>query len=287
MAEILNLRYETSGDADDDKPWVIAEHIFNIINDYLQPSNTLSATEAAQKLDALFPNNRPDVDGEDKEEAGSFLAEFWEIIVMIAQQIPALHPAQDNLIGLLKALRELPTDLKVDIWGSDCRVWQDLPLIGVHMVEAENYTSEEDEPEKWKNFNAFCARLTRDGLCDMSLMGTHTLSSALEEEPDSRSRAYKAYGETFARQIPVAELWFSIAGKAMFERCRGDVDTEDLKDGCAGHLWENKPLGLSIERWDFWKDRFRTIGAHPVADEPTKEVAKKAHDVMNTIQSQA
>jgi hypothetical protein len=121
----------------------------------------------------------------------------------------------------------------------------------------------------------------------MSLMGTHTLSSALEEEPDSRSREYQTYGETFARHIPVAELWISIAGKAMFERCRGDVDTEDLKDGCAGHLWKNKPLGLSIERWDFWKERFRAIGAHPVADEPTKEVANKAHDAMNTIQSQA
>jgi hypothetical protein len=138
MAEILNLRHETNGDDDDGKPWVIAGHIFKIINDYLQPSNTLSATEAAQKIDALFPNNRPDVDGEEKEEAGSFLAEFWETVVMIAQQIPALHPAQDKLVGLLKALSELPTNLTVDIWGSDCRVWQDLPLIGVHMVEAEN-----------------------------------------------------------------------------------------------------------------------------------------------------
>jgi hypothetical protein len=138
MAEILNLRHETNGDDDDGKPWVIAGHIFKIINDYLQPSNTLSATEAAQKIDALFPNNRPDVDGEEKEEAGSFLAEFWETVVMIAQQIPALHPAQDKLVGLLKALSELPTNLTVDIWGSDCRVWKDLPLIGVHMVEAEN-----------------------------------------------------------------------------------------------------------------------------------------------------
>lgn len=147
--------------------------------------------------------------------------------------------------------------------------------------------SQDQEPEKWRNFNAFCARLTRGDVCDMSLIGTHTLSKTLEDEPDPRARAYHAYREVFKKQVPVAALWIEISGEAMWKRCKGDISTEGLEDGCRGRLWKGKPLGLSMERWEFWKDRWAVIGEHPVADEETKEQARRMHEVMVRVEREA
>ena len=128
----LPLRLITNDGGD---PWIVEQKMFDILNDFLQPSSVLSPTAAAKQLDRLFPLNRTDSDGERKEEPESFLWELWSVIIKVAQQIPWKSRAQDRLAELIKALRDLPSEIVVEIWSSKSRIWQDLPLLGPSLTE--------------------------------------------------------------------------------------------------------------------------------------------------------
>lgn len=127
---VLNLRLETN---DGGEPWIIEQKTFNLLNNYLQPYTTLSSTAVAKELDSLFPLNRAEP-GE-KEEPASFLCEMWGVVIKIAKQVPWKSPAQDKLAELLRVLRDLPSEMTVQIWGSDSKIWKDLPLLGPNLVE--------------------------------------------------------------------------------------------------------------------------------------------------------
>lgn len=43
---------------DDDDPWIIEEKMFNLFNNYLQPSSIIPALVTAQALNTLFPTHR-------------------------------------------------------------------------------------------------------------------------------------------------------------------------------------------------------------------------------------
>lgn len=116
---------------DDDDPWVIEQKIFDTLNGYLQPDSSVSATEAAQSIDSLFPTNRQD--DEDKEDPGSFLWQLWERVAKTAQQIPHAHPAQDKLAALVKCLHTMSSRVPVVIlqsWNTEYKLWEDLPMLG-------------------------------------------------------------------------------------------------------------------------------------------------------------
>ncbi len=143
---------------EDDDPWIIEQKTFEILNSYLQPSSTTSATAAAQGIDNLTPMKRPDQgDGKEIEEPESFMWETWGIFIEIAKQIPRDHPSQDRLVELVKALSSLaPTTVTIwqvsrccvvllidaqtstnhDALQTDIRVWTDLPMLSPSMREA-------------------------------------------------------------------------------------------------------------------------------------------------------
>lgn len=101
---------------DDPEPWFVEQKLFDILNEYLQPSSTTTPTVAAQGIDALTPMKRPDLaDGKRKQSPESFLWEIWETFIAIAKQIPHDHPSQDRLVEVVKALSELPPKT-VEIW---------------------------------------------------------------------------------------------------------------------------------------------------------------------------
>lgn len=99
-----------------DQPWIIAQKVFDILNDYLQPSNSTAPVDAARGIDNLTPMKRDLGDGEAKEGAEAFLWEIWEIFITIARQIPHDHPSQDRLVALIQALTTLPP--------TTVRIWQ-------------------------------------------------------------------------------------------------------------------------------------------------------------------
>lgn len=55
-------------------PWYIAQEIFDILSELLQPSSSLSLTAVAQRIDGFFPTKH--TGPEEKDETGSFL---WEL----------------------------------------------------------------------------------------------------------------------------------------------------------------------------------------------------------------
>ncbi len=306
----LSLHHETHGGGE---PWIIELHVFDILNEYLQPSSATSPTAAAQKIDSLFPLNREE-QGK-KEEPESFLWEIWELFGRVAQQIPWKHPSQDRLAELVKALCDLPSDMKVEIWGKDSRIWQDLPLLGPALTEMMNstllcmlfvtfklanrvqnlrkgqlitisavsaYASSDAAPQKrqrWCSLNAFEARLTRHSTCSRQYTALCALRGALESEPDPRSRAYHQQGPVLGLYVPVAAEWIFQCGHVLFAS-KESWDSESHGKG----LWKEKP-GFSPERWQYWKQRFLAISEHDQASAETKQVAKEAAEQMAKVEN--
>ena len=120
------------------EPWLIQDaKLYDICLKYLQQSPAHTATEAAQKLDALYPPKRTE-DG-DMQLQKFFVINVWDVILHMIRQIPDEHPAQDNLLELVEALRDLPTDIVVEIWSEKAKIWQDLPFL-VDILETEYYS---------------------------------------------------------------------------------------------------------------------------------------------------
>ncbi|OQV10035.1 hypothetical protein CLAIMM_14090 [Cladophialophora immunda] len=90
--------------------WIVTDTIFNIIVAYVQPSSPASALDTAVILDSLTPSKRRLVEGEKAEQPGSFLLEFWETFLCLAQQVPYDHPSQERLVQLVMELQSLENE---------------------------------------------------------------------------------------------------------------------------------------------------------------------------------
>ena len=110
-------------------PLVIGRSMFEILNNVIQPTSTLTVTTAASGLDRLFPLHDARAHMEQKEEPEAFLEELWGLVFDVAEQIPYNSPAQDTLAKLVKTLQAHPSHKTVNMGGVSCRVWADLPLL--------------------------------------------------------------------------------------------------------------------------------------------------------------
>lgn len=64
-------------------PWDIGLVIFEILNDFLQPSSNLSAFITAARVDALDPENRGP--GDEEEPGGGFIIGLWGTWYLISR----------------------------------------------------------------------------------------------------------------------------------------------------------------------------------------------------------
>ncbi|KAL1847246.1 hypothetical protein Daus18300_014010 [Diaporthe australafricana] len=155
---------------DDDDPWPVEWMMFNVLNDYLQPKPKLSVTQAAQCLDAIAPDNRPDLPGEEREPALNWMLEVSDLIWKVAKQIPYDHEGQDKLVQLIQALQQLPITAtyyssrsKVSMWRNHFEGWCDSERHSLLTPEKRK------DPPKTKcdhyiNANAFSARVGGAGM---------------------------------------------------------------------------------------------------------------------------
>lgn len=115
----------------DEDPRPVEWMMFNIFNDFLQPSTRLSVTEAAKCFDAILPDNRPDTPDDPcdkRERPQNWLWMFAELIWNLAKQIPHDHDGQDKIISLLEALDHLPFTQTFEdkhFWKSKLFGWED------------------------------------------------------------------------------------------------------------------------------------------------------------------
>jgi hypothetical protein len=126
----LNLQLEANPGE-----WDIENKLFDILTTYLPQDSALSSEQAAEQINSLFPDNRPG--DEEKESSGSFLAEFWDLMVRIAYQLDYQDVPMQRFIGLMKALRQLPSDIMLK---DGLRLWQDLPSFSMFLIERWNRT---------------------------------------------------------------------------------------------------------------------------------------------------
>lgn len=98
----------------DDDPWHVSKKAFDLLSEYLQQNLSSSEAQApkdtATALDALTPFCRVPQDGEEIEEAESFLLEFWETFLGVVRQTPHNHVAQHRLVALVAELERLPPE---------------------------------------------------------------------------------------------------------------------------------------------------------------------------------
>ncbi|KAH6678206.1 hypothetical protein B0J14DRAFT_635359 [Halenospora varia] len=117
--------------------------------------------------------------------------------------------------------------------------WQDSLVLSLDSLHP-TYTSEELSKEfiKWKNLNSFVARFTSTGFAPWVNLPIWQLRMALEEPPVKGS---------------AMECWIS--------HLQGyELDESTVRSLRTGPLCDDKPP-LSVERWEFWKERFSELAA--------------------------
>ncbi|KAG4436188.1 hypothetical protein IFR05_008348, partial [Cadophora sp. M221] len=151
--------------------------------------------------------------GASEEVLEEKLSASWRILIDFAAKTE--HQAQEPLVDIIKAIQTQgsSSDEKsknVTIWGSQVKLWEDMPLLGASMRSAWNRApgsgSKDDfSATEWANLNAFVARLTALSLSiptfDFSLYAIWTMRSAFEgNEPNDAA-------------VDAAKMWFLYAGE--------------------------------------------------------------------------
>ncbi|GAQ09484.1 hypothetical protein ALT_6805 [Aspergillus lentulus] len=253
------------------------EHrIFNILNDYLQPSSTTPPREAAQAIHALTPKTGSTP--EENSELEDFLWYTWGTIIKVAKQIPHNHPSQDRLVDLIHALTELPPTT-VSIWGSENYLWKDLPMLGPSLRESWDppaYTKPDDqEVTEWINLQAFTARLMSKCDPSLSLLGVWSLRSGLEEELSDNE---------LEGEVAAAAMWMVYGSENLFSQLADAVEDEEKERLMKpGTLYSGQGQ-LSPERWQFWKQRFGEMSQQIQVSYETTGVIRLAGEKMESVE---
>ncbi|KAL4066181.1 hypothetical protein J3A83DRAFT_4098949 [Scleroderma citrinum] len=288
MKNSLGLGIECHPDLE---PSDIEQFTFDILNEYLSPSSSTSPMDAAWQFNNGLPFNSPDVESEEMESIDCLLGEIWDLVFRLAQQIPHNHPSQERFVQFILALRDLPVDIKVSIGKDPDHLWHDLPMLDfgmemwLHRIPTDHIFTDDNTRQRWQNYNSFVARLVRDGvyvgLHSAALCCISVLCSALEDEPDPRSKAYKAYGPELDVFLPIAAEWILLAGKKVYSLSKANYSA-----GFYGNRGKNfkGPVGFSVERWNFWKGRFEAVSNHHKVKDETRLLATQALEAMHTAE---
>ena len=128
---------------------------------------------------------------------------------------------------------------------------------------------------RWKNLNAFAARLTTAKCQDFLNFGLWSLRDALEQKQTDIL--------SLDGHAPAAAQWMLHAGQAIFE-CE-----EEIKPSATGgdpyrpgELWSGKH-GFCRKRWEFWKQRFAWVAEVGRLDNETRACAREAFMAMGRI----
>ncbi len=136
------------------------------------------------------------------------------------------------------------------------------------------------------NYQTFVACITGQGISDFSLWGLWALRDALEYVPDHDldSTVFRSQGWRQDIYVPLAAIWIKCAGRMLYRRvlCRGHEEWEgNLAKG--GNLWVGR-RGFCRERWALWKRRFGEIAGFEQPTKVTRELARKAKEMMEVIE---
>jgi hypothetical protein len=129
------------------------------------------------------------------------------------------------------------------------------------------------------NFQAFAARLTTEGVFDLSRLAVYRIRNVLEEDPNFYIASYDKVGPHLDAGILPANVWISLASKPIFGFSKANGEGADRNDMAGGKHWKGS-AGFSVERWQFWKQKLDEIAINDEASEATREIAKKTKETM-------
>ncbi|KAI1082082.1 hypothetical protein F5B20DRAFT_534318 [Whalleya microplaca] len=256
----------------DDDTWVVAKTAFDIIAAYVQPTSQSLPEQVALYLDNLTPVKRQLNYLERTETFTSFLLEFWEVFLVLARQIPCDHPSQARLVQLVAELKSLSTMSAETGRG----IWTD--LVGLENSIQDSWkepSSAEDtfEPfQEWINLNAFVSRLYGDGLIDFYYFAIWTMRDSLEIASHPVEDVFECY-------VTAAAQWIYHSSSTLLKDMR-DREPRELE---LGPLRSSLFVGtkvISIDRWLFWKQRFKSLSELD-SPEILKREALAAFEVMH------
>lgn len=242
--------------------------------------------QAAVSLDTIALRLQQ-ADGIDKAE--NFRWRLQDAILHIASLVPYDSYAQDNLVLLLFALRQLPDQPGSShypgwklLFSDTVQItenWYGADDIGSDLQNTGDEAAEHLQQMRYRNFNSFCARMSAQEFVDMSLCGFWCLRTALEEpEHDEKSRSDQDLAPR-GLMIDIALDWIFIDGKRLFDYDeRHPREDEALQAGPGLDLASKGPR----TRWDDWAQRLKDASADETLDHRTRlRAAEGAQLILN------
>ncbi|KAL1889016.1 hypothetical protein Sste5346_009196 [Sporothrix stenoceras] len=168
---------------------------------------------------------------------------------------------------VIRKLRKIERGTVI-MWGAYMQLWDELPLLNQSTIESTGSPAakgeeapSEDQVQQWRNESAFNARCLQSGAGSWDNYAMRALASALESDdwPAPHLRC----------EILAATQWLIYSSPTLIRWAK--ENDEDFAQGEVVN-WERDvqpgPLfhgreGLSVGRWNFWKERLESLLQSP------------------------
>lgn len=246
--------------------------------------DAISVQEAAEKL-AAPARQAFEKDG-DLGKTEHELERLWTAVTSAAEQTP--HAQQSKLVDIVLAIKALPQPAheskKLEIWGEEQR-WEQLPLFGAKAREGLDLASDKPD-DSFVNLNAFYARVTAAGACDLSLYAIWILRAALEdpEEDDIAT-------DTKPASLKAASVWLIYAAETLskLSQEKKQFDGKIAKPGRSLTIFKDAPgwHGFCEDRWETWVDRLTPLNEASIATDAKPLVSQALEAASKVSKSSA
>ncbi|KAJ5409043.1 hypothetical protein N7509_002926 [Penicillium cosmopolitanum] len=261
--------------------------VFVTLRDWLQADSPAPSGEIANKIDAYHAKSfeeekqlpKEEKEGVELDPDGCYgpLWEIWIAFIVIVEQVPHNHAAQDKLVDVINGLKDL-AGRKVELEGADLDVWKALPIFDscVRDYYQPNLNTEKsvspETAQKWRNVTSFVARCWQTGFFNASPQALYLLRATLEQPVKDTS--------ALEQILPIASEWIIHSRAALHESVQSGHGPEEIQGQSAGTLYQG-PNKLCNERWGFWKGRFEEVAGQLQGD--IKELALHCASEMGSI----
>ena len=247
------------------------------------------------------------------QTTGNLIWDMWLGLAQAGRRIPWTDAAQqDKLLRFVQALRARPDPplpegvtaaMRSEWTWQSGKLWSELHMLSMTMAEVCNETPgcasgwTPLERRVWHNLNAFMARLTVSGACEMDGLGAvYTFICALESRgPDLACPL--PMPEAMAHYITELSIWISVAGRIVYGR-RLCEESPELDKGLRGEdipldtRWRGElPWGDKIfvtdTRWTYWHRILAHLSHQEELDDETRAMAERTANTMISIQSES
>ena len=256
------------------------------LQQYLQPQSAETLESITGKILDLLPEGATN---------SHDMGDFDIAVILIGEQIPYAHSSQVKLTRLMENLGHYGRFVSSDPFGR-MRVFQSLGGELRDRIGGKSFTRcfqgccsqtlragwDEDHPDRYISFMAFAALLHAHGILEAE--PTWAIWSLREAHEDREREADPS------ACVLAAAQWIRWWGQGLFQQvlCPEPRDTTRKKAWYAGPRWTGD-ADLTIQRWRFWRDEFRTIangtwdGEH-IYTEECKTVSAKTAGIMQALE---